>query len=100
MTNRIRYLTVLAPLAVMLAASCDLAGSTPGGRVEVVLVDRSGSIDPRDRQIYARSLGAGADEMEAGDRLVVAAVGDDSRSAFQPLIDLTVPKTAIRVDQE
>lgn len=100
MTNRTRYLTVLAPLAAMLAASCDLDGSPPGGRVKVVLVDHSGSIDRRDREIYARSLRAVADEMEPGDRLVVAAVGDDSRSAFQPLIDLTVPKTAIRVDQE
>jgi uncharacterized protein len=68
--------------------------------VEVVLVDRSGSIHPRDRDLSARSLGAVADEMEPGDRLVVAAVGDDSRSAFQPLIDITVPQTAIRVDQE
>jgi hypothetical protein len=100
MTTRTPYRTALAFLAAMLTPGCGVDGSAPRARVEVVLVDRSGSIDPRDRDLYARSLAAVADEMEPGDRLVVAVVGDDSRSAFQPLIDITVPQTAIRVDQE
>ena len=69
-------------------------------RTTVVLVDASGSIKPADREIYLQSLQAVGATLAAGDRILVARVGDQSRSDFRAASDITVKHTGIRLDEE
>lgn len=72
----------------------------PPPRTTVVLVDASGSINTADREIYLQSLQAVGETLAAGDRVLVARVGDQSRSDFRAASDITVKQTGIRLDEE
>lgn len=91
-----------AALAVALGSltGCydELLGS--GSEVDVVLIDRSGSIPAADRALYARSIegiGAGID---AGGRVLVAVIGDADRSRFSPLFEIKVEDSDVRLKRE
>ena len=86
---------------ISMAIACTaLAGCVPSGHTAVVLIDRSASIAPADRALYAQSLGALAPELDAGGRVLVAAVGDAGRSDFLPLFDRRVAESDMRLVQE
>lgn len=91
-------------LASCLAACALLAACSDRDAEEsttsVVLIDSSASINPGDRLIYEQSIAALAAELRGGDRLMVGRIGDQGRSDFRPLLDLTVSRTEIRIDQE
>lgn len=69
-------------------------------RTTLVLIDTSASVAPQDRQLYATSLQAVANTLEAGDRLVVAHAGADNRGAWRAALDLEVPTSDVRLDRE
>lgn len=69
-------------------------------RTTLVLIDGSGSIAPEDRPIYVDSLGAVANTLQVGDRVVVAPIGDEDRGAFRVALDVTVADSDARLDRE
>lgn len=77
----------------------DMVSGSPG-RTIVVLVDKSASIAPADRELYKNSLDAIGDKLKGGDRLLVASVSGGGRSAFRANFDVTVERTGVRLDQE
>lgn len=77
-----------------------LAGCSPSGQTSVVLIDRSGSVAPSDRTLYAQSLAGLSQGLGASDRVLVAAVGDADRSTFLPLFDRKVTVSDMRLEQE
>lgn len=89
---------LLAPGALL--AGCDALGLGTEPQTTVVLIDRSGSVAPADREIYVTSLNALASQLDGGDRLLVAEVGDAGRSGFRALLDITVEQSNVRLDRE
>lgn len=77
-----------------------LVGCSPSGQTSVVLIDRSGSVAPFDRTLYAQSLEGLSQGLDASDRVLVAAVGDADRSTFLPLFDRKVAVSDMRLEQE
>lgn len=69
-------------------------------RTILVLVDVSGSVSAEDRALYIRSLRAAGASLEGGDRLIVAHVGDATRASFRPALDIRVPRSRVRLEQE
>jgi hypothetical protein len=101
----IRIPTPLRAAALALAlgslTACyeDLVGAG-GDKVNVVLIDRSGSIPAEDRKLYARSIeGIGAG-INAGGRVLVAEIGDTDRSHFRTLLDIRVEDSDVRLKRE
>ncbi len=66
----------------------------------IVLVDVSGSINAADRALYRESLAAAAASLKAGDRFLVASIGEATRADFRPRLDLRVPTSDVRLKQE
>lgn len=66
----------------------------------VALYDRSISVPAEDRSLYVSSLKALGVGMRGGDRLLLAPIGDQTRSNFRPSLDLPVISTDVRLDQE
>jgi hypothetical protein len=99
-------LLALAAASLSLSACDDVAAKAdqilngPRPTVTVVLIDRSRSIDPADRDIYLASIRALGADVNGGDRLLFAAVGDQTRASFRPALDIRVPRTSVRLDQE
>lgn len=86
--------------AAWLATACHLIGGQPA-TVTVLLFDRSRSVNPADRDLYLSSLRALAEErLHGGDRLLFAAIGDQTRSSFRAAYDLQILSTDVRLDQE
>jgi len=105
MSKMTRCLMLGTALCLTISA-CDGTGKKVGDllhhrpRTTLALVDTSGSIAPEDRPIYVGSLGAVANTLQAGDRLVVAEIGDGDRGAFRAALDVTVPDSDVRLDRE
>lgn len=89
-----------ATLALALASLTACVGSNAGAGVNVVLIDRSGSIDPADREIYARSIGNVGTGIDAGGRVLVAEIGDANRSRFHTLLDIRAEDSDVRLKRE
>ena len=86
--------TITKSALISLCLACTaLAGCAPAGHTSIVLIDRSASIAPADRALYAQSLEALAPQLDAGGRVLVAAVGDAGRSDFLPLFDRRVAES-------
>lgn len=83
-----------------LAACDEVADMLPGEEpdVTVALIDRSASIATEDVGIYRHSLDAIKENLQGGDRVVIAPVS--ARSEWRPAIDLTVARSNVRLDQE
>lgn len=65
-------------------------------KVIVVLLDTSGSITADDQNLYQRSYDNLLDGLQAGDRLVLAAIGDKPLNRFSAHTDLTSPLTNVQ----
>lgn len=88
------------PAGAGVSAMFDRLVNSAQPRTLVLLVDASGSVSPDDRQLYRKAATALADNAVAGDRVLVASVGDATRANFRPALDLVVPRKAARLDQE
>lgn len=71
-----------------------------GSGVNVVLIDRSGSIPAADRELYARSIDGIGAGIEAGGRVLVAEIGDTDRSHFRALLDVRAEDSDVRLKRE
>ena len=92
--------TVATAAVAALLSSCSALGLERDPTTTIVLIDKSGSIAPEDREIFAQSLATIVSQLEGGDRLLIGQVGDEGRSEFRPLLDLIVVRTNVRLDQE
>jgi len=93
-TTSLRAATLVLALGSLTACFDSMVA---GVGADVVLIDRSGSIAPGDRDIYATSIdgiGAGVD---AGGRVLVAEIGDADRSRFHTLLDLRAEDSDVRL---
>lgn len=105
MTDFTRRSAISGALLCLALAGCKDASSIVNlvrhrPRTTLVLIDTSASVAPQDRQLYAASLQALANTLEAGDRLVVAHAGADNRGAWRAALDLEVPTSDVRLDRE
>lgn len=66
----------------------------------IILIDVSGSINAQDRSLYRDSVAAAAASIKAGDRFLVATIGQSTRADFRPRLDLRVPTSDVRMKQE
>jgi hypothetical protein len=83
-----------------LAGAVDIAGAIGGSEVDVVLIDRSGSIPAADRALYARSIDGIGTGIDAGGRVLVAEIGDTDRSHFRTLLDIRAEDSDVRLKRE
>lgn len=102
-----RRFLLLATAAALMTTACDQIGNTadrvlngPHPTVTVVLFDNSRSINPDDRRIYLASIQALGGGLNGGDRLLFAAIGDQTRASFRAALDLRIARTDVRLDQE
>lgn len=94
----LRAATLALALGSLTACYDDLVGGSSG--VDVVLIDRSGSIPAADRALYARSIAGIGAGLDAGGRVLVAAIGDTDRSRFTPLFELKAEDSDVRLKRE
>lgn len=66
----------------------------------IVLVDVSGSINAQDRALYRDTMAAAAASLKAGDRFLVANIGEATRADFRPRLDLRVLTSDVRLEKE
>lgn len=67
----------------------------------VVLLDRSASIAKEDKELYLASLDEISESLRAGDRVILAKIGDRPRSGFRIEKEVAVKRTGKRLkDQE
>jgi hypothetical protein len=90
----------VAPAAANVSALVERMTARAPSATTIILVDVSGSVAPDDRAIYGRSIAAAADGLRPGDRILIAHVGDADRGQFRALLDHSVPRTNVRLDQE
>lgn len=90
----------LAPAHASLSALLERMTTRAPAATTVILVDVSGSVAPEDRTLYRRSIAAAADSLRPGDRILIALVGDAGRGQFRALLDHSVPRSNVRLDQE
>lgn len=64
----------------------------------VVLLDRSASIALEDKALYLASLDGVSESLVAGDRVMLARIGDRARSGFRVEQDVTVERTGKRLN--
>lgn len=91
------------PLPAQISRDAVLAfvrGEQPQGRTTIVLVDVSGSITPDDRKLYRDSIASLGQTLAAGDRILVANIGNDTRSSFRPTLDLAVPPSKVKLERD
>lgn len=86
----------LAALAT-LSTGCDAFRSAPA-RTIVVLPDVSGTIPAADSALYRDAFSVIVRSLRPGDRLVVARIGDQSRTNFRLDFDINIPNTEIELD--
>lgn len=98
--GRSSILTTAACLCLSLLAGCDKIGIGNAPRTTIALIDRSGSINPDDLDLYRESLRAAGTGLASGDRFLVANIGDSTRSEFRPAFDLYVPDSDKRIERE
>lgn len=95
---------VLLGLPLTASASFGEAFNKVFGKPEptttVVLIDRSASIAPEDRALYLASVDVLASSINPGDRVVVATIGDRSRSHFRAELDGTSEITGVRLKDQ
>lgn len=96
-TTSLRTATLVLALGSLAACFGD---NGAGVGADVVLIDRSGSIAPGDRNIYARSIDSIGDGLDTGGRMLVAEIGDTDRSRFQTLLDLRAEDSDVRLKRE
>ena len=89
---------VVSALLIGLAGCFEGMGGGPG--VYVVLIDRSGSIAPTDRDLYARSLDNIGMGIGPGGRVLVAEIGDADRSRFRTLLDVEAEDSSVTLESE
>ncbi len=100
-TTPFRAAALVLALGSLTACYEDLVGAIGGGSgVNVVLIDRSGSIPAGDRELYARSIDGIGAGIEAGGRVLVAEIGDTDRSRFRTLLDIRAEESDVRLKRE
>lgn len=93
----LRAATLALALGSLSACYDNLVGSSG---VDVVLIDRSGSIPAADRALYTRSIAGVGAGIDAGGRVLVAAIGDTDRSRFTTLFELKAEDSDVRLKRE
>lgn len=100
-TAPLRAAALALALGSLTACYEDLVGAVGGDSgVNVVLIDRSGSIPAADRALYARSIDGIGAGIEAGGRVLVAEIGDTDRSRFRTLLDIRAEDSDVRLKRE
>lgn len=100
-TAPLRAAALALALGSLTACYEDLVGAVGGDSgVNVVLIDRSGSIPAADRALYARSIDGIGAGIEAGGRVLVAEIGDTDRSHFRTLLDIRAEDSDVRLKRE
>ncbi len=77
-----------------------LSSCSPKPKLVMVFVDVSGSVHTQDRIIYRQTTNNLLEQLRPGDRFVLGTISTESYSTFVPIIDETLPKTGIRLNDE
>ncbi len=76
---------------VALLAGCASARPERAARLWLVLVDASGSIDPKAEEIYANAWNRLLAEVSPGDQVTVLRIATGVSTQAQPVVDVTLP---------